>query len=140
MVSVIVIPIIVVAIVGLLGYLVYRYLITDMSSRRTVQNTLRQYNIDKTPSQIVREYYKMGGDSLSERDVQRVTKEHMRTDPDSFLEMYDKLRESMPRSASKDSEVQKKQTRTKTNQDANSQQDTTNNDPNNSKHDRNSES
>lgn len=107
MVSVIVIPIIIVAIVGLLGYLVYRYLITDVSSRRTVQNTLSQYNINKTPSQIVREYYKMNGDSLSERDVQRLTKEHMRNDPDSFLEMYDKLRESMPRSEPKDDDTQR---------------------------------
>ena len=111
MVSVVVIPIVVVAIVGLLGYLVYRYLIADVSSRRAVKGILNQYDIDMTPLQIVHEYYKMRGEPLSEDDAQRVTKEHMRTDPDHFLEMYDELRASMPRREStKDSDATRRRT------------------------------
>ena len=92
-VSVIVIPILVVAIVGLVGYLVYRYLIADMSSRRNVSMTLRRYDIDKTPSQIVREYYLLKGQTLSDREVRNIEREYVRNEPDQFLSMYDVIRE-----------------------------------------------
>lgn len=93
MVSVIVIPIIVVAIVGLLGYLVYRYLILDISSRRAVLRTLRKYNIDKTPAQIIREYHNLQGQSLSDKEVHGLERDYMRYEPDHFLAMYDAIRE-----------------------------------------------
>lgn len=93
MVSVVVIPIIVVAIVGLVGYLVYRYLVMDMSSRRAVTRTLRRYRIDKTPSQIIREYHMTKGQPLSDGEIRNMEKEYMRNEPDRFLEMYDEIRD-----------------------------------------------
>lgn len=93
MVSAVVIPIIVVAIVGLVGYLVYRYLIMEMSSRRAVTRTLRRYRIDKSPSQIIREYHTLRGQSLSEREIRGMEKEYMLNEPDKFLEMYDEIRD-----------------------------------------------
>ena len=57
MASVIIIPIVIVAIVGLSGYLVYRFLLYDMMCKRSVNKTLQKYNIKKTPAQIIKEYY-----------------------------------------------------------------------------------
>lgn len=94
MVSVVVIPIIVVAIVGLVGYLVYRYLVMGVSSRRAVARTLRRYRIDKTPSQIIREYHVLKGQPLSEGEIRGMEREYMRNGPDKFLEMYDEIRDS----------------------------------------------
>ncbi len=93
MVSVIVIPIIVVMVVGLVGYLVYKYFILDMSSRRAVQKTLQKYNINKTPSQIVREYYMVKGKALSDREIRGIERDCMRNEPDQFLAMYDVIRD-----------------------------------------------
>lgn len=98
MVSPVVIPIIVVAIVGLVGYLVYRYLIMEMSSRRAVARTLRRYRIDKSPSQIIREYHMLRGQSLSEGEIRGMEREYMRNEPDRFLEMYDEIRDKPARS------------------------------------------
>ena len=100
-VSIIVIPIIVVSIVGLLGYLVYRYLILGISSRRAVLRTLKRYNIDKTPAQIIREYHSLQGQSLSDKEVHGLEKDYMRHEPDEFLAMYDAIREQ-PRNRSDD--------------------------------------
>ncbi len=93
MVSAVVIPIIVVAIVGLAGYLVYRYLVMEVSARRAVTRTLRRYRIEKTPSQIIREYHMIRGQSLSEGEIRGMEKEYMRNGPDKFLEMYDEIRD-----------------------------------------------
>ena len=98
MVSPVVIPIIVVAIVGLVGYLVYRYLIMEMSSRRSVTRTLRRYRIDKSPSQIIQEYHMLRGQSLSEGEIRGMEREYMRNGPDRFLEMYDEIRDKPARS------------------------------------------
>jgi len=92
-VSVIVIPIIVVLIVGMVGYLVYRYVVLDMSCRRAVLNTLHRYNIEKTPAQIIREYHRLKGKSLSDKEVHGLVKDYMRNEPDQFLVMYDAIRE-----------------------------------------------
>ena len=102
MVSPVVIPIIVVAIVGLVGYLVYRYLIMEVSSRRAVTRTLRRYRIDKTPSQIIREYHMLRGQSLSEGEIRGMEREYMRNGPDRFLEMYDEIRDKPARSGDRD--------------------------------------
>lgn len=93
MVSAVVIPIIVVAIVGLVGYLVYRYLVMEVSARRTVTRTLRRYRIEKTPSEIIREYHMIRGQSLSEGEIRGMEKEYMLNEPDKFLEMYDEIRD-----------------------------------------------
>ena len=92
MASVLVIPIIIVAIVGLSGYLVYRFLMYDMLCKRSVNQTLQRYKIDKTPSQIIREYHQSKGEKISDKDVQRLEKNYRQNEPDQFLAMYDAIR------------------------------------------------
>lgn len=94
MASVIVIPIIIVAIVGLAGYLLYRFLIFDLVCKRKVNQTLIKYNIKKTPSQIIREYYKNKGEEISHKEVQILEKNYRQNEPDQFLAMYDAIRDA----------------------------------------------
>lgn len=94
MASVIVIPIIIVAIVGLAGYLLYRFLIFDLICKRKVNQTFIKYNIKKTPSQIIREYYKNKGEEISHKEVQILEKNYRQNEPDQFLAMYDAIRDA----------------------------------------------
>lgn len=57
MATVLIIPILIVTIIGLSGYLAYRFLIYDLFCKRSVNKSLRKYDIKKTPSQIIKEYY-----------------------------------------------------------------------------------
>ena len=93
MASVIVIPIVIVAIVGLTGYLVYRYAMFDLLCKRRVNQTLQKYNIDKTPSQIIKEYYEEKGERKSHKEIQNLEKQFRQKEPDKFLAMYDVIRE-----------------------------------------------
>ena len=93
MASVIVIPIVIVAIVGLTGYLVYRYAMFDLLCKRRVNQTLQKYNIDKTPSQIIKEYYEEKGEKKSHKEIQNLEKQFRQKEPDKFLAMYDVIRE-----------------------------------------------
>jgi len=93
MASIIVIPILIVAIVGLSGYLVYRFLIYDLYCKRSVNQILLKYNIRKTPSQIIKEYYDSKGESISHKEVQTLEKNYRQNEPDQFLAMYDAIRE-----------------------------------------------
>ena len=61
-----IIPIAVVAILGLSGYLVYRYVIFDILANNTVNNTLKRYNIKKTQFEIVKEFNENKGEKLSD--------------------------------------------------------------------------
>ena len=92
MASIIIIPIIIVAIVGLSGYLVYRFMMYDLLCKRSVNQTLQKYNIDKTPSQIIREYHNNKGEEISDKEVQRLEKNYRQNEPDQFLAMYDAVR------------------------------------------------
>lgn len=94
MVSVIVIPIIIVAIVGLAGYLVYRFVLFDMLCKRSVDSTLRKYNITKTPSQIIKDYYENKGEKISHKEIQIIEKNYRQNEPEQFLAMYDAVRDS----------------------------------------------
>ncbi|MFB5597508.1 MAG: hypothetical protein ACE5RJ_00605 [Nitrosopumilaceae archaeon] len=94
MASIIVIPIIIVAIVGLGGYLVYRFFIFDLMCKRTVNQTLQKYNIKKTPSQIIKEYYKNKGEEISHKEIQILEKNYRQKEPEQFLAMYDAIRDS----------------------------------------------
>ena len=94
MASVIIIPILIVAIVGLLGYLVYRYLVYDWMCKRAVNKTLVKYDIKKTPSQIIREYYKKKGETISQKEIAELEKNYRQNEPDQFLTMYDVIRDS----------------------------------------------
>ena len=93
MASVIVIPIVIVAIVGLTGYLVYRYAMFDLLCKRKVNQTLQKYNIQKTPSQIIKEYYEEKGEKKSHKEIQNLEKQFRQKEPDQFLAMYDVIRE-----------------------------------------------
>jgi len=93
MASSLVIPIIIVAIVGLSGYLVYRFVIFDLMCKRTVNQTLQKYNIKKTPSQIIKEYYSNKGEEISHKEVQILEKNYRQNEPEQFLTMYDAIRD-----------------------------------------------
>lgn len=94
MASVIVIPILIVAIVGLSGYLIYRFFVFDMLCKRSVNQTLQKYNIKKTPSQIIKEYYNKKGENISHKEIQSLEKNYRQNEPDQFLAMYDSIRDS----------------------------------------------
>ena len=94
MVSVIIIPIFIVVIVGLSGYLVYRYVMFDLLCKRSVNQTLQKYNIKKTPSEIIKEYYNNKGEEISHKEIQNIEKNYRQKEPEQFLTMYDAIRES----------------------------------------------
>ncbi|MXX20380.1 MAG: hypothetical protein F4W68_06580 [Cenarchaeum sp. SB0661_bin_35] len=89
-----IIPLVLAAIAGLGGYLLYRYVIYDAMCKSSVNRILNSYDIKKTPSQIIREFHEIvRGETISERKVRLLEKQYRQTDPDQFLEMYDALRE-----------------------------------------------
>ena len=92
MASVIIIPIIIVAVAGLTGYLVYKYAMYDFMCKRSVSQTLQKYNIQKTPSQIIKEYYEAKGEKKSDKEIQNLEKHYRQKEPDQFLAMYDVIR------------------------------------------------
>ena len=94
MASIIIIPIIIVVIAGLSGYLVYRFLIYDLYCKRSVNQSLRKYNIKKTPSQIIKEYYENKGEKISHQEIQNLEKNYRQNEPEQFLAMYDAVRDS----------------------------------------------
>jgi hypothetical protein len=91
--AIIIIPIIFVAILGLSGYLVYRFLIFDLMCKRSVTHSLQKYNIKKTPSQIIKEYYNSKGEQISEKEIQNLEKNYRQNEPEQFLVMYDAIRD-----------------------------------------------
>jgi len=93
MVAVIIIPLSIVAILGITGYLLYRYVISDFLSNKSVNNTLKKYNINKTQFEIIQEYYEAKGDSISNQEISRLVKQYRRKEPEQFLAMYDSVRE-----------------------------------------------
>ena len=95
MASVIIIPIVIVAIVGLSGYLVYRFLLYDMMCKRSVNKTLQKYNIKKTPAQIIKEYYTNKGEEISHKEVEILEKNYRQNEPEQFLVMYDAIRKNL---------------------------------------------
>ncbi len=94
MIAIIIIPILVVALVTIPSYLVYKLFLKDLLSKRSILKTLKKYNIDKTPSQIIREYYENKGESLSHKEIQKLEKNYRQNEPDQFLAMYDAIREN----------------------------------------------
>ena len=94
MASVIIIPILIVTIVGLTAYLVYRFLVYDWMCKRAVNRTLVKYDIKKTPSQIIREYYNRKGETISQKEIEALEKNYRQNEPDQFLTMYDVIRDS----------------------------------------------
>ena len=94
MVTPFIIPILIVTIVGLSGYLVYRYVMYDLLCKRSVNQTLQKYNIKKTPSEIIKEYYNNKGEEISHKEIQNIEKNYRQKEPEQFLSMYDAIREN----------------------------------------------
>ena len=94
MAAIIIIPILIVAIIGLSSYLAYRFLIYDLYCKRSVNKSLQKYNIKKTPSQIIKEYYENKGEQISHREIQNLEKNYRQNEPEQFLAMYDTIREN----------------------------------------------
>jgi len=92
--AVIIIPILVVTIIALSSYLVYKFLIQNLLSKRSITQTLEKYNIDKTTSQIIKEYYENKGESLSDQEIQKLEKNYIQNEPEQFLAMYDAIRDN----------------------------------------------
>lgn len=100
MVAVIIIPLIIVAILGIIAYLTYRFIIYDFLCRQSIAKTLQKYNIKKTPFQIVKEYHSSKGENISEKEIRNLEKHYMRHEPEQFLAMYDVIRDKSKTSES----------------------------------------
>ena len=94
MAAVIIIPILVVTVVAISSYLVYQLFLRDLLSKRSISKTLEKYNIEKTPSQIIEEYYENKGKSLSHQEIQKLEKNYRKNEPEQFLAMYDSIRDN----------------------------------------------
>ena len=92
MVTPIVIPIVIVAIIGISGYAIYRFIIYDLICNKKVNETLRRYNIKKTQSQIIKEYHQSKGENISEKEISHLQKHYRQHEPEQFLAMYDAVR------------------------------------------------
>lgn len=92
MVTPIIIPIVVVAIAGIAGYAIYKFVIYDFMCNKSVNETLRKYNIKKTQSQIIKEYHQSKGEKISEKEISQLEKHYRQHEPEQFLAMYDAVR------------------------------------------------
>jgi len=95
MASIIIIPILIVAIIGLSSYLVHKFVLRDLLARRSVHQTLQKYNIKKTPSEIIKEYYDSKGETISHQEIQNLEKDYRLNEPEQFLAMYDVIRDNI---------------------------------------------
>jgi len=93
MVSIIIIPITIVGILGISGYLIYRFFIFDYICNKSVNGTLRKYNIKKSQFQIIKEYFENKGESLSDEKIMKLAKQFRQREPEQFLVMYDFTRD-----------------------------------------------
>ncbi len=93
MAFIIIIPILIVTIIGLTGYLAYRFLIYDLYCKRSVNQSLQKYNIKKTPFQIIKEFYENKGEQISHQEIQNLEKNYRQNEPEQFLTMYDAIRD-----------------------------------------------
>lgn len=91
--AVILIPLAIVAIIGVSGYLIYRFVFYDYMCNRSVNQTLLNYNIKKTQSQIIREYHESRGEKLTEKEILNLEKRYRQHEPEQFLAMYDAIRD-----------------------------------------------
>ena len=60
---------------------------------RSVNQTLLNYNIKKTQSQIIREYHESRGEKLTEKEILKLEKRYRQHEPEQFLAMYDAIRD-----------------------------------------------
>jgi len=89
----IVIPLSIVAVVGIGGYLIYRFVLYDYFCNRTVNDTLRKYSIKKTQFQIIKEYHEGKGEKISDKEISQLGKHYRQHEPEQFLAMYEATRD-----------------------------------------------
>ena len=94
MAAIIIIPILLVTLIAVSSYLVYALLLRDFLSKRSINQTLEKYNIKKTPFQIIKEYYQIKNESLSDKQIQKIEKRYRQNEPEQFLTMYDTIRDN----------------------------------------------
>ncbi|MCV0412288.1 hypothetical protein [Nitrosarchaeum sp.] len=95
MLAVILIPLMISAVVGIIGYLTYRLMIFDLWCNYSVNSTLKKYNIKKTQYQIIKEFYDNKGESISEKKISQLAKHYRQKEPEQFLAMYDSIRDKL---------------------------------------------
>jgi hypothetical protein len=95
MLAVILIPLMISAAVGIIGYLTYRLVIFDYWCNYSVNSTLKKYSIKKTQFQIIKEYYDNKGETISEKKVSQLAKQYRQKEPEQFLAMYDSVRDKL---------------------------------------------
>ncbi len=93
MVGAIIIPLTVVAVVGIAGYLIYRFGLYDYLCNRSVNGTLRKYNIKKTQFQIIKEFREGKGEKISDKEISHMEKHYRQHEPEEFLAMYEATRD-----------------------------------------------
>ena len=93
MAGVFIIPIIIVSIIGLSSYLIYKTILLDYLSKRSINRTLKKYEIQKSTYQIIKEYYEKLEKPKSNSEILKLEKIYRQNEPDKFLEMYDLIRE-----------------------------------------------
>ena len=93
MVAWIIIPLGIVAAAGIAGYLLYHFVLYDYFCNRSVNGTLRKYNIKKTQFQIIKEYHESKGEKISEKEISNLEKHYRQHEPEQFLAMYDATRD-----------------------------------------------
>ena len=71
----------------------YRLVIFDYLCDRSVNATLRKYDINKTQFQIIKEYYENKGEIVSEKGISQLAKKYRQKEPEQFLTMYDSVRD-----------------------------------------------
>jgi hypothetical protein len=95
MLAVILIPLMISAAVGIIGYLTYRLVIFDYWCNYSVNSTLKKYSIKKTQFQIIKEFYDNKGETISEKKVSQLAKQYRQKEPEQFLAMYDSVRDKL---------------------------------------------
>ena len=93
MLALIIIPLVISATIGILGYLTYRLVIFDYLCDRSVNATLQKYDIKKTQFQIIKEYYEHKGELVSKKIISQLAKQYRQKEPEQFLTMYDSIRD-----------------------------------------------
>jgi len=93
--AVILIPLMISAVVGIIGYLTYRLVIFDFWCNYSVNSTLKKYSIKKTQFQIIQEFYDNKGETITEKKIFQLAKQYRQKEPEQFLAMYDSIRDKL---------------------------------------------
>jgi len=92
-IATLIIPVTLVAIFGITGYLIYRFVLHDFLCNRSVNATLKEFHIKKTQFQIIKEYHAFKGKEISDKEIIFLQKRYRQREPDQFLSMYDSMRD-----------------------------------------------